>query len=43
MARELDIRRRVDELLVKIGEGGLGSLSDGEKAFLKDASKRYRA
>lgn len=43
MARELEIRRRVDDLLVKIGEGGLGSLTDGEKAFLKDASKRYRA
>jgi membrane associated rhomboid family serine protease len=35
------VDRRVDELLNKISRGGLGSLTDDERKFLKDASRRY--
>ena len=34
-------RARVDELLDKISRDGIGSLSDTERNFLNDASKRY--
>jgi membrane associated rhomboid family serine protease len=34
-------RERVDALLDKINREGIGSLSDKERAFLNDASKRY--
>jgi Zn-dependent protease len=36
------MERKVDELLAKVSEGGLHSLSEREKEFLRDASKRYR-
>jgi membrane associated rhomboid family serine protease len=35
-------RRRVDALLEKISRDGITSLSDEERAFLNEASKRYR-
>ena len=35
-------RARVDALLDKINRDGIGSLSDSERKFLNDASKRYR-
>ena len=35
-------RRRVDALLEKISAEGIGSLSDEERTFLNEASKRYR-
>jgi len=38
---EFEIRRRVDDLLEKINYGGIGSLTDKEKEFLKDASRRF--
>lgn len=37
-----DEQRRVDALLDKISEEGIGALSDEERAFLERASKRYR-
>ncbi len=41
-ARERDVRRRVDELLAKISSGGMNALTEPEKAFLKEASKRFQ-
>ena len=38
--REQDDARRLDELLARIHDKGLGSLSEREKAFLKRVSKR---
>jgi len=35
-------RERVDTLLDKIGREGITSLTDAERAFLNEASKRYR-
>jgi membrane associated rhomboid family serine protease len=35
-------RKRVDALLAKIHADGIGSLSEDEKAFLQEASKRYK-
>ena len=39
---ERDVRADVDRLLEKVGREGLNSLTDRERAFLKQASKRYR-
>ncbi len=36
------VERRVDDLLNKISKNGIASLSDEEREFLKDASRRYR-
>jgi Zn-dependent protease len=42
-AREREeIERRVDELLAKVSREGMGSLSSGEKRFLRKASRKYR-
>jgi rhomboid family protein len=41
--QDADVRRRVDELLAKVGREGLGSLTGEEREFLKSASKRYRS
>jgi hypothetical protein len=41
-AREQDDSRRVDELLQRIHEKGMQSLSTREKAFLKRVSSRKR-
>lgn len=41
MSEELAVRARVDALLEKISTGGMGALSEGEREFLKDASRRY--
>ncbi|MBI4577127.1 MAG: hypothetical protein HY722_12770 [Planctomycetes bacterium] len=41
-AREADLRQRVDALLEKVNQGGLGSLSPGERRFLDQASRKYR-
>ncbi|MEW6072340.1 MAG: rhomboid family intramembrane serine protease [Planctomycetota bacterium] len=38
--RARDDEARLDELLAKINRGGIGSLSAGERAFLKRVSKR---
>lgn len=38
-----DLRGRVDALLAKISEHGMGALSAEERAFLEAASKRYGA
>ncbi|MHC4599232.1 MAG: DUF6576 domain-containing protein [Planctomycetota bacterium] len=38
-----DVRRRVDALLDKISREGLTSLTDEERAFLRDASGKYRS
>lgn len=35
-------RERVDALLAKIGAEGISSLTEAERAFLNEASKRYR-
>ncbi|MDP6356759.1 MAG: hypothetical protein QF473_16730 [Planctomycetota bacterium] len=35
-------QQRVDELLAKVSEGGLHSLSEEERKFLRNASKRYQ-
>lgn len=43
MTEELSVRRRVDELLQKINADGMGALSEREKSFLKDASKRFKS
>ncbi|MHC4778263.1 MAG: DUF6576 domain-containing protein, partial [Planctomycetota bacterium] len=40
--QEVEMRKRVDALLDKIAKEGLSSLSEKEKTFLKDASKRYQ-
>ena len=40
--KEVEVRKRVDRLLEKIADGGMGVLSEKEKAFLRDASKRYQ-
>ena len=37
-----ETQKRVDELLEKVSESGLHSLSDSEKRFLREASKRYQ-
>ena len=45
MRREEDdakVRRKVDELLAKVGREGLGSLTKRERDFLSRASKRFR-
>jgi len=39
---EARLRAKVDALLEKIGRDGLDSLTDGEKAFLKKASRRFK-
>jgi hypothetical protein len=36
------VSRRVDELLEKISREGMGSLSDEEREFLVENSRRYR-
>jgi Zn-dependent protease len=36
-----EIRRRVDELLDKVHQHGLGSLTEAERRFLNQASKKY--
>jgi hypothetical protein len=36
------IQRRVDDLLAKVSEHGLHSLTDAERKFLREASKRYQ-
>ena len=36
------VRAKVDALLAKISTEGIASLSPEEKAFLQDASKRFR-
>ncbi|MCI0340944.1 MAG: site-2 protease family protein [Planctomycetales bacterium] len=41
-AHERDVRRRVDELLDKINTAGMDALTEPEKSFLKEASKRYQ-
>lgn len=41
-AAEQDERDRVDALLEKVARGGLDSLTEAERDFLRDASKRYR-
>lgn len=38
---EIEVKTRVDTLLEKIAREGMGSLSDQERDFLKDASKYY--
>ena len=40
--READWSEQVDGLLRKIAESGMLSLTDEERAFLDDASTRYR-
>jgi Zn-dependent protease len=40
--QEVEMRKRVDALLDKIAKEGLSALSEKEKTFLKDASKRYQ-
>jgi hypothetical protein len=37
-----DVEARLDELLEKISLQGEGSLSDDERRFLSEASRRYR-
>lgn len=37
-----DVRARVDGLLTKIHDEGIGALSEAEKKFLQEASQRYR-
>jgi len=37
-----DVRARVDDLLQKISRDGIASLTEAEKQFLQDASKRFR-
>jgi Zn-dependent protease len=39
---DADLRRRVDELLKKISQDGMGSLTDDERAFLDAAGSRFR-
>lgn len=41
-AEEAGIRDRVDRLLAKINEEGIQALSEEQKAFLQEASKRYK-
>jgi membrane associated rhomboid family serine protease len=41
--QDAEVRRRVDELLSKVGREGLGSLNAEEREFLKRASQRYRS
>jgi len=40
---DAEVRRRVDQLLDKISRQGLASLTDEEREFLKDASRKYRS
>jgi Zn-dependent protease len=40
--REVEVRRRVDALLEKIAGAGMTALTEKEKAFLREASKRYQ-
>jgi membrane associated rhomboid family serine protease len=40
--RQADIRKRVDLLLEKISTGGMESLTQGERRFLRQASKHYK-
>jgi membrane associated rhomboid family serine protease len=40
--KEPDVQARVDALLERIHDAGIGSLSDEEREFLKRASERYR-
>lgn len=40
--RELRVRAKVDALLDKISKQGLDALTDGEKAFLKKAGRRFK-
>lgn len=39
---EKEVREKVDALLAKISEKGMSSLSDKERTFLKEASRRFR-
>jgi membrane associated rhomboid family serine protease len=39
---EAEIRHRVDRLLAKINEEGIDALTEEQKAFLQEASKRYK-
>lgn len=39
---EAAVRARVDALLAKISSDGIGALSEDEKSFLQDASKRFQ-
>jgi Zn-dependent protease len=43
VTEELAVRRRVDELLQKINADGMNALSEREKSFLRDASKRFKS
>jgi Zn-dependent protease len=40
--REVEVRQRVDALLQKIAQSGMGALTAKEQAFLREASKRYQ-
>jgi hypothetical protein len=40
--RRASEERRVDELLAKVQQGGLNSLTDEERRFLTRVSARYR-
>ena len=42
-ARAAAMRRRVDELLEKVGKGGVATLTAAEKRFLEEASRKFRA
>jgi len=39
---DAEVRRRVDELLKKVGREGLGKLTPSERRFLKRSSERFR-
>ena len=41
-AREKTLRARVDELLAKVSQLGMGSLTRSERTFLRDASRKFR-
>ena len=41
--QEAEHRASIDELLAKISRDGIGALSEREKNFLKDSSKKYQA
>ncbi len=43
MQTRLETERRVDELLEKVHQHGMGSLTDSERRFLQRASGRYRS
>lgn len=41
--KDAEIRRRVDELLQKVSDGGMESLTREEKRFLEEASRKFRS